>query len=1077
MDGPVVSPGSTMPMGGYAPPGLASTSYSAAGFGAHQGMMVSQLQGASLAGGAMVGGEAARFMGQTVPAVMGGGLMLGSALAPMIAAGAGEGPMGRGLGMAARGFSALDPFNYVFRGGVAGFRAGGAVGGALGRMAGPAMGGAGWAGGAAMGGLMGAAMPAMAGMAALGGISYAGGQVMQGSSNQLAGQALLSTVGRSATGRPMSAGGISGMGAGIGQDMQSAAWDMGTDTDTIGRMVQELDQQKMFQTTKSIQEFRTRFREVLSTIKDIARITQSTIKEASQTFAEIRQQGFYSTADVESQAVRQRGIELSTGLSRQTVTAVGAVGSQMGRAMGMRGRFGARMAQEAVASVSAGVQAGTMSEEEVMEMGGVEQAGMRLAQSQMRFMRSSRGRAVIAATMGSGRAPGGQALQDLMGGAMSVEDIVNRASTRGLGTLMASGTREARENFSPYAGMAMVSTAMAQQRQLYGGVTQSGTVNMLRTMGMGNEEARLMLQQTSGLGQRVQDQRSGEILATQRAEFEERARQHSLTGRATRFTRGLGAGTRAGGAYLTERASARYQQATEYFSGYREFGGGDSLDLAKEHYGQGRGLGGGAADVRGVLEGGGPTESAILRKRYSEYARSERFDGPNRGGIDLGGGEYIDRWDIQHAEGLSKLGYSPTQRATLGRMLREGSLQQRVGSASGGTGLDETAYFLAKQFGSIDPDLSFDDYMGASDIGGRPGRDVRFQQRDLVGREMSRYRGSTAEGLVAEAGGLGSLNVRNLGEARRKFGDEISSKMKQLLKGTGWIWDQSGDLGSQLASDGKKRTAFMEFMQALSSKDPERVNRAFDKISGMVGMGERKDLQNIMTRASTGEITPEQLAEFGAGGRIRSQFGRIAAAELSAPQMQIEQQGIAALRRDEGILGGFEGGVSDLEDALSSGDPLARSAALGGMFKKAAAGGFSSQEESFFTKLTGGHRGTSNLMGGVDALLGARGKGKRMETLAERFGLTGSAAEDIAGAGTPERMLEKLFEKLGHLLPELMGASGDGTSVEGMRTKYVESNTQFVRSVHEFTTAISKTPLGWAAGLSPIDAPSEMTDQ
>jgi hypothetical protein len=328
------------------------------------------------------------------------------------------------------------------------------------------------------------------------------------------------------------------MGSGMADSMRQMSQDLGVSFEDVGRYAQQLDQQRVFQTAKDAKEFQTKFKSVMKAVKDIAKMTQSTVDDAMAMFSDLRQQGFYTTADIKAQAASTQAREMATGISGQTYSAIGQAGSQTARALGMRGRFGADLAQRSVAGVAMGVRSGAMNEEMVMEMGGTEAVGMRLAQQQMQFLGTARGRAIIAATMGQGGAPDMNRLGKFLGGGMTMESLVSTAAGRGLGVLQQAGTSAAKEEFMPYASMAMVQMAAAQQKQLYGRTDQAGTIRMLGTMGMGRNEAQLMYQQAMGMGDQMQQELAAKATARTRAEVAAARKQRSISGNLRRGFQG-----------------------------------------------------------------------------------------------------------------------------------------------------------------------------------------------------------------------------------------------------------------------------------------------------------------------------------------------------------------------------------------------------------------------------------------------------------------------------------------------------------------------------------------------------------
>jgi hypothetical protein len=437
---------------------------------------------------------------------------------------------------------------------------------------------------------------------------------------------------------------IMAQGAGIGTAVRDLSQEMGTTQQDVQGLIQQMGQQRMFQTTRSVREFKEKFREVLSAVKEVAQATSSTLDETMQTFGELRQQGFYTTADIKAAAAKQQSREMSTGIARGQLAAIGQVGAQQARARGMRGRYGAEMFQRSVAGVSMGLRSGAISEEAVEEMGGVEAAGMRLAQQQMRFLGTSRGRAMIAYTMGQGGRPDLSRMAGVMGGGMTVESLVTGAAGRGLGTLRAAGTAQAREQYAPYAGMMMVQMAAAQQRQLYGGVSERGILGMLGTMGVNRREGRMMVQQAMGLPEQMRREAEAQELAQSQAGFQqlrERGRSQGVRGA---LRRGIGLPLQEFGAQETQRFQRIARGFQREFTNYQEFQLGGEEGLARGFY-RGGGWGGGRSPGGAY----GFEQTRTDRDWYDPAARS-------RAGRAIGRWGYTDEYNIGTVAGLVETG-------------------------------------------------------------------------------------------------------------------------------------------------------------------------------------------------------------------------------------------------------------------------------------------------------------------------------------------------------------------------------------------------------------------------------------
>jgi len=54
--------------------------------------------------------------------------------------------------------------------------------------------------------------------------------------------------------------------------------ELGTSVEDVGRLAGQMDQMKLMRTTSSVREFKSRFREVLDAVKEIAQVTQSSVE-------------------------------------------------------------------------------------------------------------------------------------------------------------------------------------------------------------------------------------------------------------------------------------------------------------------------------------------------------------------------------------------------------------------------------------------------------------------------------------------------------------------------------------------------------------------------------------------------------------------------------------------------------------------------------------------------------------------------------------------------------------------------------------------------------------------------------
>jgi hypothetical protein len=138
-------------------------------------------------------------------------------------------------------------------------------------------------------------------MAATEGAAFVGRHMYQGVRDTMQGQSLMNQMSPS-----LGNASTRGQGAETGRMMRDMSEDLGVGMQDISRYAKQLDANKMFQTTRSAKEFRQKFQSVMKAVKEIAQMTQGTVDDAMQTFTGLRQQGFYTTADIKAQAASTR---------------------------------------------------------------------------------------------------------------------------------------------------------------------------------------------------------------------------------------------------------------------------------------------------------------------------------------------------------------------------------------------------------------------------------------------------------------------------------------------------------------------------------------------------------------------------------------------------------------------------------------------------------------------------------------------------------------------------------------------------------------------------------------------------
>lgn len=984
--------------------------------------------------GYMLGSGAASAIGYAPAAMYAGAGMVGMA-APFLSAGFRSSGTMRGAVAAnvVRGMDFLDPTTFMFHSAKAGYRIGGSLG-RFGRV------------GAVIGGATGLALPIAASMAVTEGLAWGGRQMAGGAQDAMYGQALMNQIGPTA----LPGQNISAEGNAMGTTMRSLSEGLDVGMEDLSRYAHQLNAQKVFQATRSAKEFRSKFSEVMKAVKEISKMTQSTVDDAMNMFSELRQQGFYTTADIKAQAASRQAREATTGISSGVYSAIGGVGAQTARQYGMRGRFGAEMMERSVAGVSMGVRSGIMSEEEVMEMGGVEAVGMRLAQRQMGFLGTARGRAMIGYAMGEGGAPDPTRLTRLLTGE-SLEGVVTGAAGRGLGVMRAAGSREAREQFAQYAPMAMVSMALKQQQQLGWGQSYEGALGMLGTMGVGREEARVMFAQTMGMTEQLRAEATQATNDAAMLDFERRERERKISTRFGNYMRDLGMPLRQTGAALSDRVRTRYSL----------FAGGDrlyttgGLDLGARYLAEGGDLGMGGLGRRGMGD---------LRREYDRDLVQLSSVSPDR----LASGEVIP---VSRTQALDRATVTASESAYVGGMEKgisegqEGALAYGLRSRGGLFGQKQTGferemrelkkqsyvtdtksmsiYAAAVTSGLIDKsEMSYRDFM-KKDVGYRSEVEgqIRTGLEKLVAAGGSS--GVDAERLLYDIGtrDVGMLGARDISGVRSRF-----REMAEEALGAGGMFGvlRTGRraLARHLTENGQAAAAYDEAIREAhsDSPDPTKLQAALQKLEAS---GLDSDTVGAITRqldkiqAMSPEERRDNLKTYSEG--LGSAIGQKAAAELlmtekSRAQGRLKNVNLDSIK-DEGLRSALKGiaGSAGLADYQASSKKLMQTVLSDSKV---------STEELSALRMAGRE--------GEAAFFEALGSKLSDEDISTSSGMS---KEDVAAAR--KALKEGDAEALGRLTSGMRGIAGEGlVTGEGSELKYKEANTQFVLAVHAFVSAL-----------------------
>lgn len=370
--------------------------------GGFQGMAMNQMAYANMIGqppgyyGGSHGGP--NTMGDRL---MGGAMNRGSAV-------------GAPLMMGAMGMMGLDPMSLGLKAGIGAFTSGAGIGGALGA-----------------GAL--AAAPMAIGLA---GAGYVGNQFMNGAQGQMQLNAGL----RSSFNFQNQQGGQgfnrSDM-TQIGGVLRSMTEQFGpggevTSFRELSSLTSKMGQMGLAQGVRDVQEFSKRFKEMVTSLKTMAKDLGTTLEGAMEFASAARGSGVFGMTNASKFATMARGTAVSGGLAMSEVTGAASIGSQISRSIGGLGSQGAIAGMRTIGQIGTAQQMGILSEEDIFNVTGMQGAEGRqaYAASQMQrtagFLQSGRGRRVLASLAGKNGQLNESNVQELLTGGMTIGETMSK---------------------------------------------------------------------------------------------------------------------------------------------------------------------------------------------------------------------------------------------------------------------------------------------------------------------------------------------------------------------------------------------------------------------------------------------------------------------------------------------------------------------------------------------------------------------------------------------------------------------------------------------------------------------------
>jgi hypothetical protein len=500
-----------------------------------QAQTMSQMQNA-----AMISQQS---MGMGMPeAAMGGMINRGAAI-------------GSPLASAGLGLLGLDPFSMGLRGAMWG----GARAGAMGAIG---------------GGLAGAAVVGAPLMAA----GFVGSQMMGGMQEQ---QMLNSQLRSSFSfSTPMGRGFAGGDMNLIGQQMRQMTEARGpggemSSFDELGRMASMMNRMGMSKGVTDAREFNDKFKQMMNTVKEVAKAFSTSLEEAQQIMGSMRSSGIFRNQGAVAGQIRSYAI--GGGIATSEVTSMMGIGSQISRSIGGRGMAGAMGGMHTIGQVGLAQRFGTLSEEDIYNATGMTGAEGRQAmatqmmQSSAQFLKGGLGRRFLASVAGKDGSLNEDSIAEYMYGGVGTGRTMQMAQSNLAGVGRANFVRnEGRlrgEALGKFGGLANVVAMRGWLEErgfdLSSGQDDRAMIFMQRRLGMGNDEAQNMVKMARDMPLLMRGQQNANEEANFNQSIDMARQTQGLSGvkkeleasrqKVTNFLKQAGAEYYAQGANLLER--------------------------------------------------------------------------------------------------------------------------------------------------------------------------------------------------------------------------------------------------------------------------------------------------------------------------------------------------------------------------------------------------------------------------------------------------------------------------------------------------------------------------------------------
>jgi hypothetical protein len=169
----------------------------------------------------------------------------------------------------------------------------------------------------------------------------------------------------------------------MARQMQSLP-ELMTSMGELTRIMDKMGQMGLMQGMQNVTDFGNKFKESIKVLREMSKVMGTTMEEALPMFGEIRRSGIYSTSDILKNAMSRQIVGGLTGMSQGQVNQVAQVGAQLGFATGGSRAGGSRHAMRMAGQLGMANQMGIISNDDIVELTGMEgSAGIQALSQQL----------------------------------------------------------------------------------------------------------------------------------------------------------------------------------------------------------------------------------------------------------------------------------------------------------------------------------------------------------------------------------------------------------------------------------------------------------------------------------------------------------------------------------------------------------------------------------------------------------------------------------------------------------------------------------------------------------------------